>query len=199
MDSTTKLSPAAGNRTAAMNNTGFGKLMLGLAVSVAAAGALAWPGWSQAETPAPGGPAMHGRMHHGGGGMWAAHPKRLERMLDAVKATDAQKAQVRQIMQSAAADMAAQREAGRSLRDQAMAVFAAPTVDANAAEQLRQQIVAQHDQGSKRMLAAMLEVSRVLTPEQRAAWAERMKQRRHGHHGERQSGALKQPGAPKQP
>ena len=198
MDSTTKLSPHAGGRAAAMNNTGVGRLVLGLVVSGAAAGALAWPGWSQAETPAPGGPAMHGRMHQGGG-MWAAHPRHLERMLDAVKATDAPKAQVRQIMQSAAADMATQREAGRSLRDQAMAVFAAPMVDANAAEQLRQQMVAQHAQGSKRMLAAMLEVSRALTPEQRAAWAERMRQHRQGHHGERQPGALRQPGAPKQP
>jgi Spy/CpxP family protein refolding chaperone len=58
-----------------------------------------------------------------------------------------------------------------------MAVFTAPTVDANAAEQLRQQMLAQHDQASKRMLQAMLDISRVLTPEQRQQLAQKMKQR----------------------
>jgi Spy/CpxP family protein refolding chaperone len=58
-----------------------------------------------------------------------------------------------------------------------MQVFAAPSVDAAAAESLRQQMLAQHDQASKRMLQAMLDVSKVLTPEQRAKVGERMKQR----------------------
>ena len=35
----------------------------------------------------------------------------------------------------------------------------------------------QHDQASRRMMQAMLEVSRVLTPEQRKLLAERMAQR----------------------
>ena len=35
-------------------------------------------------------------------------------------------------------------------------------------------MLAQHDQASKRTLQAMLDVSRVLTPEQRKALAERM-------------------------
>jgi protein CpxP len=39
-------------------------------------------------------------------------------------------------------------------------------------------MLAQHDAASKRMLQAMLDVSRVLTPEQRAKLAERMQQRR---------------------
>jgi Spy/CpxP family protein refolding chaperone len=56
-------------------------------------------------------------------------------------------------------------------------IFAAPTVDAAAAESLRQQLLAQHDQASKRVLQAMLDVSKVLTPEQRAKLAERIKQR----------------------
>ena len=58
-----------------------------------------------------------------------------------------------------------------------MAVFTAPTVDANAAEQVRQQMLAQHDAASKRMTAAMVEASRVLSPEQRAKLAERVKER----------------------
>jgi Spy/CpxP family protein refolding chaperone len=50
-------------------------------------------------------------------------------------------------------------------------------VDAGAAEALRQQMLTQHDQASKRVLQAMLDVSKVLTPEQRAKIGERMKQR----------------------
>ena len=73
-----------------------------------------------------------------------------------------------------AADLQAQREAGRALREQARQLFAQPTVDARAAEALRQQMLAQHDQASKRMLQAMLDISRVLTPEQRKQMAERM-------------------------
>ena len=73
--------------------------------------------------------------------------------------------------------MKAQREAGRALREQGLQLFTQPTVDATAAEALRQQMLAQHDQASKRMLQAMLDVAKVLTPEQRAQLAERMKQR----------------------
>ena len=58
-----------------------------------------------------------------------------------------------------------------------MQIFTAPTVDANAAEQLRQQTLAQHDQMSKRVTQAMLDVARVLTPEQRAKIGERMRDR----------------------
>jgi Spy/CpxP family protein refolding chaperone len=58
-----------------------------------------------------------------------------------------------------------------------MAIFAAANVDAAAAESLRQQMLAQHDQSSKRVLQAMLDISKVLTPEQRAKMGERMQQR----------------------
>ena len=69
-----------------------------------------------------------------------------------------------------------------------MALFAQPTVDARAVETLRQQQMAQHDAASKRMAQLMIDVSRVLTPEQRKALAERMAQRRalmERHRGER--------------
>jgi Spy/CpxP family protein refolding chaperone len=86
------------------------------------------------------------------------------------------------------------------LKDQARAIFTAPTVDANAAEQVRQQMLAQHDQASRRMMNAMLEVSQVLTPEQRVQMAQLMQERmqKHGQqrghrHGERQPGAQRTP------
>ena len=86
--------------------------------------------------------------------------------------------------------MRAQHEAGRALREQAMALFTQPTVDANAVEALRQKQMAVHDEASKRMTQAMLEISRVLTPEQRKQIAEQMTQRREmmqRHQRERQA------------
>lgn len=152
------------------------KLML-TSLLVAASAAVALSAWAQ---PGPGhhrgGPGMDGPGMMWGGPMGGG--RGMDRMLSDVGASDAQKAQIRQIMKSAFDDLRAQREQNRGLHDRAMEVFTAPNVDANAAEAVRQQMLQQHDQASKRMTQAMLEVSRVLTPEQRAKMAERMKQRR---------------------
>ena len=105
---------------------------------------------------------------------------RIDRMLDGLNATDAQRGQIKQIAQAAATDLKGQHEAGRALHDQALKIFTAPTVDAAAAESLRKQMLLHHDQASQRMLKAMLDISRVLTPEQRVKFGEHMKQ-----HGEK--------------
>ena len=102
---------------------------------------------------------------------------RIEHLLEAVDATDAQRAQIKQIMQAARADMKAQHQAGNKMRQQGLALFAAPNIDAAAVEALRVQMQAQHEAVSKRMSQTMVEVARVLTPEQRAKFAERMKKR----------------------
>jgi Spy/CpxP family protein refolding chaperone len=104
------------------------------------------------------------------------HERMLDRMLDDVKATDAQRTQIKQITDAAKKDMQTLHEAGRGLHEKAMQALTAPKVDAAAAESLRQQMVAQHDKISKRALQAMLDISRVLTPEQRAQLAQRMKE-----------------------
>lgn len=117
-------------------------------------------------------------------------PHHVERMLSSVNATPEQRTQIQQIMQAARADMKAHHEAGRKLREQSQAVFAQPNVDARAAETLRQQMLAQHDQASKRKMQVMLDMSRVLTPEQRKTLAERMDKRRammERHRSERES------------
>lgn len=121
------------------------------------------------------------RPHHDGYGMGGPgmmmDGRGVDRMLDGLNATDAQRTQIKQIMEAAAADLKAQRESGRALRERSMQIFAAPNVDAAAAEAVRQQMLQQHDQASKRMLQAMLDASQVLTPEQRVKLGERMKQR----------------------
>ena len=127
----------------------------------------------------PGGDSGHGGMAAMGSmGMGMAHPRQMERMFDSIGASAEQRAQIRQIMESARTDLKAQREAGRALREQGQTLFTQPTVDARAAEALRQQLLAQHDQASKRTLQALLDVSRVLTPEQRKAIADRLAERR---------------------
>ncbi len=118
----------------------------------------------------------HGR--HGGQGMGMMEGRMAERMLDSVNATAEQRAQIKQITERARAEGKAQHEAGRAMREQGMTLFTQPTVDAKAVEALRQQMLQQHDQASQRRMQAMLEISRVLTPEQRKAMADRMSSRR---------------------
>jgi Spy/CpxP family protein refolding chaperone len=114
----------------------------------------------------------------GGADMGPFGGHRIERMLDGVGASADQKSRIRDIMSKAAEDQRAQREASRGLREQAMALFTQPTVDANAAEALRQQMMQRHEQASRRWMQALLDASAVLTPDQRSQLAERMKQRR---------------------
>lgn len=149
-------------------------------------GAVALAGvFSQSVMAAPADGAMgpgH-RMHGGGmgegmGGGMGMNGRHMGRMLDAVNATPEQRSQIKTIMGAAHKDMAVSREAGRKLQEQGRAVFTQPNVDARAAETLRQQMLAQHDQASKRMMQAMLDASRVLTPEQRKTLADKMAQRR---------------------
>jgi Spy/CpxP family protein refolding chaperone len=134
--------------------------------------------------PGSGGPGRAGGFGGEFGFLAAPH------LLDSVNATDAQKAQIKQIMQAARADMKAQRTAGSGLHEQAMQLFTQPTVDAAAVETLRQQMLQQHDQASRRFSQAMIEVSRVLTPDQRAQLGAQMKKRQEmmqRHMSERRS------------
>ncbi len=160
-------------------------LMTGLVALAASVGA---PAWSQGMMGGPGmgGSFMEGGPHLGGPGVGGhgalmANPERLGRMvdhmLDGLNASAAQRNQIKQIVQAAATDLKSQRDAGRALRERGLQIFAAPTVDAAAVEALRQQMLAQHDQASKRITQAMLDIAKVLTPEQRAKVGERMKQR----------------------
>lgn len=153
---------------------------------LAVAGTVAVSAWAQAPE-GPGGRApMHG-MHRPppggfmGPGLFMGPPEHVnravDRLLEGVNATDAQRSQIQQIAQAAAADLKAQHEAARGQHEQGLALFTAPVVDARAIEALRQQRLAQHDQASKRATQALVDVANVLTPEQRTKIAERMKQR----------------------
>jgi periplasmic protein CpxP/Spy len=118
-----------------------------------------------------------GGMDHAGHRMGHRGGQHIERMLDAVNATPEQRAQIKQIMQTARSDMQAQRDSGRALREQQMALLAAPTIDARAVETLRQQMLARHDAASKRMSQAMIDAANVLTPTQRKQLSDLMAKR----------------------
>ena len=152
--------------------------------------------WAQTAPPPPGmdghpgmphgmpGGMMHrGGMHHeqGAGMMFRGSPEQIGRkidfMLDGLHAADAQRTQIKQIAVQAAGDLKAQAEAGKGMRQHGMDIFTAPTIDAAAAEQMRQQMLQQHDQMSRRVMQAMLDVARVLTPEQRAIVGQRLHDR----------------------
>jgi periplasmic protein CpxP/Spy len=136
----------------------------------------------------------HGQGHEGGHGGFGlpmlGGPGSIDRMLDSVNASAEQRTQLQQIAAAAAADMKAQREAGRALRAQVQQLFTQPALDARAAESLRQQMLAQQDQASKRTMQTMLDISRVLTLQQRQQLAERFGQRSammERHRSERES------------
>ncbi|MDC8785944.1 Spy/CpxP family protein refolding chaperone [Roseateles koreensis] len=147
---------------------------------------------------AHGGHGGPGGMEEMGGGHAGMMAGRMTHMLDAADATDAQRAQIKQIMESARADLKTQMEAGRKLHEQAQALFTAPTIDAAAIEKLRLQLLAHHDQASKRMSLAMIDAAKVLSAEQRAKLAEKMK-KMHEHRADRMQDKMGKPDTPKAP
>ena len=147
--------------------------LFGAALLVAVLGSVTLSAWAQPMGGQGGGHGMHG----GGMGMMM-NGRGLDMMLDSVNASTEQRSQIKAIAERAKSDMKTQHEAGRGTHEQMMKLFTQPVVDANAAEALRQQSMQQHDQASRRMMQAMLEISRVLTPDQRKQLAERMAKRR---------------------
>ena len=159
-----------------------GTALLALVASLAQP-ALAMPGMGEQM----GGMGGMGGMGAGPGMMAGRHG---ERVLDSVGASAEQKTQLRQIMDAARTDIKPLREAARGLHRQLQGLFTQTTVDARAVEALRQQVLANHEQVSKRMTQAMLDASRVLSPEQRKQLAERLEQGRgmmQRHRAERES------------
>ncbi|MDT8998928.1 Spy/CpxP family protein refolding chaperone [Paucibacter sp. APW11] len=124
--------------------------------------------------------------HAGPGGLPGV---RMEHLLDVVDASDAQRSQIKAIMDQARADVKAMHSSGQDLHGQMLTLFGATNIDAAAIEALRLQIQAQHEQVAKRMSQAMIDAARVLTPEQRAKFVALAKKRqarmaeRAGGHG----------------
>lgn len=129
---------------------------------------------------ADGAPGWQGHHHMGMAQMdpeMAA--KRIDHMINRLLAdgTAEQKAAVAAIAKAAMNDLQPLRAQHRAAREQGLNLLTAPTIDRAALEQLRVSQMQLADQASKRISQALADAAEVLTPEQRAKLAERVKQR----------------------
>jgi Spy/CpxP family protein refolding chaperone len=133
-----------------------------------------------------GGHRGHGGWHMGPGDQ--TDPEAVKRRVDAsvrwmladINATEAQQSRIADIVGATMKDMAPLREKHREARRSVMELLAKPNVDRAAIEAIRAQEIQSADAMSKRFVQSLADVAEVLTPEQRAQLAEKMKQRR-GH------------------
>jgi Spy/CpxP family protein refolding chaperone len=113
------------------------------------------------------GMAMHHMVMGGPGGMHGQMMAHLTKMLDAVGASPEQKSKIEGILHAGLAPMAGMHAEMEHTHATLHAIFAAPTIDRAALEQLRAAEVAKLDQNSRTMVAAMADAAEVLTPDQR--------------------------------
>jgi periplasmic protein CpxP/Spy len=102
---------------------------------------------------------------------------RIGRMIREVGGTPQQKERLVAIASAAMADLKPMRDQARQARLRGLELLAAPVIDRSALEQQRALQIQSADARSRRMTQAMAEAAEVLTPEQRATVAARMKQR----------------------
>jgi protein CpxP len=147
------------------------------------AAALALAAGGAGASLAIGGQGLPG--HHGHGGHMAMDPAAMEAHIDkaveqyAADASPDQKARLAAIAKAAAADLRPAHEQFRQAHARAHELLMAPVVDRAALEQLRVLQMQKMDAISQRILAAVEDAADVLTPEQRAKFAERLKSRMH--------------------
>ena len=107
--------------------------------------------------------------------------KRLDKMLDMLKATDSQRTAIKAIAERMFTEMQPVHQQHKQLHDAMVAAFTADTVDRAAVEKLRLQVTALVDQGSQVFSKGLLDAAQVLTPEQRQTLAKFI-QEHHGRH-----------------
>lgn len=142
-------------------------------------GALLAGGASFAAHAQDGGRWCMSRMHHGGAAMDPqAMRERVEFGTDWVlrklDATEAQKQDVKRIVFAALDDLKGLPERHRANRDALREALTAESVDAARLETLRRDELALADEASRRITQAVVEASKVLTPEQRRRLADLM-------------------------
>ena len=93
--------------------------------------------------------------------------RRMQRILDRVGATPAQRDQIRAIWSGLRPQLRAERAQHKSLRQQMVAALTAPTINAGEVERLRKLSMASADKISALFTQGMVASAQVLTPEQR--------------------------------
>lgn len=140
-------------------------------------GAICALGSARAEEPAAKMERVWGGGFGGGfgGGPFGGHG--LDRMLRSVDATTEQREKILGFLDEARTEIRPQVWALHEKRDELQKLLAAETIDREAFEKLRQELLVSLDSVSKQALEAFLGAAETLTPEQRAELRE---QRRHG-------------------
>ena len=127
-----------------------------------------------AATPPRLGPPM-GAVHGQPGALPGLPPlggPAMAHLLEVVKATPDQRASIERIRAQLQEDLRQDPAAIRADREQWMKLLTAPQVDASAVEALRVRADQRHAEVSRKTTAALVAVSGVLTPAQRAQWGE---------------------------
>jgi len=110
--------------------------------------------------------------------------RRMQRILDRVGATPAQRDQIRAIWSGLRTQLRAERGQHKNLRQQMVAALTAPTINAGEVERLRKQSMASADKISALFTQGMVASAQVLTPDQRKLAGEELaKGRGHRHWG----------------
>ena len=117
------------------------------------------------------------------GGEMGFGQRRLEKLLDKVNATPAQRTQIEGIWNNLRPQLAQNRQQHKALHQQMSAAFTAPTVDAGQIEQLRQQSMTLDNQRSQLFTQGLVQTAQVLSQAQRQqAQAALEEARAHFHH-----------------
>lgn len=123
--------------------------------------------------------------------------RRLDHLLTAAGASDAQKAQVKAIWEQLRPQLKPLRQQHADLRKQIATAMTAATIDTARIEQLRKQSVQAMDQLSVLMTRGMVQSAQVLTPEQRKLVLQQIEEHRRHHGGPQgEAGGFGGDGAP---
>jgi protein CpxP len=125
--------------------------------------------------------AHSGGGHHGpmSGRSAEDHLEHMQAMLTKIGASDVQKAQIEGLLKPAFEEMKSAHDAHSAAFEQFHEAIKAPSIDRAKIESLRAGQVKSLDEASRRLVTAITDAAEILSPEQRAALAEQVRQ----HHG----------------
>ena len=137
-------------------------------------------GLAHAQGVGWGGRGWHGFDESNPQAMQRRAEARVKWMLADIDASEAQQKKIADIMTANMRDLQPLRRQLRDARWQAMELLAQPQIDRGALEALRAQQAQAMDQISRRITQSLADAAEVLTPDQRAKLAERMRERHGG-------------------